>query len=154
MHMSIMKWENPAPKDLWDAFNGLRGDMDRALDLFRVPDAMGLLDRSTAPAIDLIETPEDYLVFADLPGVDRKDLELSVTGSILRIKGMKRAEEASEKRKFFRKETWAGSFERTLDLPALVDSDKVSAELVDGVLKVRVPKREEAKAKLITVSVN
>jgi HSP20 family protein len=152
--MSIMKWENPAPKDLWEAFDGMRGEMDRALDLFRVPDAMGLLDRSAAPAVDLIETPEEYLIIADLPGVDKKDLELSVTGSILRIKGMKKAEEGSEKRKFFRRETWAGSFERTLDLPTAVNSDTVSAELADGVLRVRAPKREEAKTKLITVSVN
>ena len=152
--MSIMKWEDPAPRDLWEAFDGLRGEMDRALDLFRVPDAMGLLDRTTAPAVDVLEQPEEYLIFADLPGVDKKDLELSVTGTLLRIKGMKKAEETAEKRKFFRKETWAGSFERTIDLPNAVDAEKVSAELSDGVLKVRVPKREEAKAKLISVSVS
>ena len=72
MHMNIMKWENPAPKDLWDAFDGLRGEMDRALDIFRVPDAMGLLDRTTAPAVDVIETPEGYVIYADLPGSTRR----------------------------------------------------------------------------------
>ena len=114
---------------------------------------MGLLDRTTAPAVDVLEQPEEYLIFADLPGVDKKDLELSVTGTLLRIKGMKKAEETAEKRKFFRKETWAGSFERTIDLPNAVDAEKVSAELSDGVLKVRVPKREEAKPKQISINV-
>ena len=77
-----------------------------------------------------------------------------MTGTLLRIKGVKKVEDGTDRRKFFRKETWAGSFERTLDLPAPVEPDKIQAELADGLLKVRVPKREEAKTKLITVNVN
>ena len=151
--MDLVKWERPAPTDLWEAFDGLRGELDRALDPFRSPDVAGIFDRTTAPAVDLIETEEEYLVVADLPGVDKKELELSVTGSLLSIRGDKKAEQESEKRKFFRKETWMGSFSRTIDLPDMVDSGNISAELADGVLTVRVPKREEAKAKLISVSV-
>jgi HSP20 family protein len=151
--MDIARWQDPAPKDLWEAFTGLRGEMDRALDLFTVPDAAGLLDRTTAPAVDVVETNDEYLVIADLPGVDKQDLELSVTGSLLSIKGTKKAEDAAEKKKIFRKETWAGGFLRTIDLPAAIDSGKISAELKDGVLTVRIAKREEAKARLIDVAV-
>jgi len=127
--------------------------MDRALDLFRSPDAAGLLDRVSAPAVDLIEGDEAYIVIADLPGVDKKDLELTVTGSLLAIKGDKKGEQESDRRKFFRKETWIGSFKRTINLPAVIDAAKVSAELKDGVLTVRIAKKEEAKTKLISVNV-
>jgi len=151
--MDLMKWEDRAPKDLWDAFAGLRSEMDRAMDLFRLPDASGLLDRTTAPAVDVLETDEDFVVVADLPGVKREDLELSVAGTLLTIKGDKKSEVPSEKRKVFRKETWVGSFTRTIDLPVEIDQDEVKAELKDGVLTVRVAKRDEAKTRTIAVSV-
>ncbi|HOX48199.1 MAG TPA: Hsp20/alpha crystallin family protein [Spirochaetia bacterium] len=151
--MDLAKWGAPATRDLWEAFDGLRGDMDRALDFFSLPDAAGLLDRTTAPAVDIVETEEEYLVVADLPGVDKRDLEVSVTGSLLAIKGVKKAEGNSGKRKVFRKETWVGSFSRTIDLPAEIDPGKIKAELKDGVLALRIAKREEAKTKLIAVNV-
>lgn len=113
----------------------------------------GLFDRDRAPAIDLIEDAEGYRIIADLPGIDRKDLEVSVTGSLLTIKGEKKADMEGGKRKFFRRETWVGSFMRTIDLPSDVDPEKVNAELKDGVLRIRVAKREEAKPRLVSVSV-
>jgi len=131
--------------------------MDRALDLYRVPDIDGLLDRSTAsaaaPAMDIIETNDGYIVRADLPGVAKDDLEVAVKGSLLSIKGDKREEKGQEKRKFFRKETWVGSFQRTIDLPTAIDTGTVTAELKDGVLTVRIAKREEAKTRFVSVSV-
>lgn len=151
--MDLAKWGAPATRDLWEAFDGLRGDMDRALDFFSLPDAAGLLDKTTAPAVDIVETEEEYLVLVDLPGVDKRDLEVSVTGSLLAIKGVKKAEGNSDKRKVFRKETWVGSFSRTIDLPAEIDPGKIKAELKDGVLALRIAKREEAKTKLIAVNV-
>lgn len=151
--MDLTRWGAPATRDLWEAFDGLRGDMDRALDFFSLPDAAGLFDKTTAPAVDVVETDEEYLVVADLPGVDKRDLEVSVTGSLLAIKGVKKADGNSEKRKVFRKETWVGSFSRTIDLPAEIDPGKIKAELKDGVLALRIAKREEAKTKLITVNV-
>jgi HSP20 family protein len=152
--MDLVKWEGAAPKDLWDAFDGLRGELDLALDPFRSPDISGLFDRMSAPAIDVMETPDEYIVAADLPGVDRKDLELSVTGSLLSIKGDKKGERDAEKRRIFRKETWVGSFSRTIDLPSQVDAGKITAELKDGVLTVHLAKREEARTKMISVKVD
>lgn len=150
--MDLMKWEEQAPRDLWDAFDSLRGEMEDAMSFFRMPNAAGLLDRNSAPPIDLIETNDDFIVLADLPGVKKEDLELSVAGSLLSIRGDKKAELKDDKRKIFRKETWVGTFSRTIDLPSPVDADKVQAELKNGVLSVVVPKREEAKARLVSVT--
>jgi len=151
--MDLAKWGAPATRDLWEAFDGLRGDMDRALDFFSLPDAAGLLDRTTAPAVDIVETEEEYLVVADLPvEIAQSDVEIGerALGGQERVK---KAEGNSGKRKVFRKETWVGSFSRTIDLPAEIDPGKIKAELKDGVLALRIAKREEAKTKLIAVNV-
>jgi len=151
--MAIMKWERSAPIDLWDAFEGLRGEMDRALETFRVPDAAGIFDPSGSPAVDVAETEEEFLVMADIPGMEKRDIEVSVTGTLLSIKGDKKDEPEINKRKFLRHETWAGKFRRTINLPSPIDAEKVAAELKDGVLTIRIGKREEAKTKLISVAV-
>lgn len=114
-------------------------------------DGAGLFDESLAPAMDMVEHDDDYTVYIDLPGVDKKDLELSVENNVLSIKGVKK--EPSGNRKFFRKETWTGEFRRTVSLPAAADSQKVSAELKDGVLSIAIGKREELKPRQISVNV-
>jgi HSP20 family protein len=151
--MDLVPWDQTAPGDLWDAFDGLRGEMERALGLFKLPEASGLLDRTTAPALDVLETGGEFLVWADVPGIKKEDLELSVTGTLLTIKGNKKAAQNSDKHRIFRKETWAGSFSRTIDLPENIDLEKLTAELKDGVLTVHIGKREEARTKAITVKV-
>jgi len=127
--------------------------MERSFGGFRFPDATGLLDRAGSPAVDIIETSDEILIMADPPGVRKEDLELNLAGTLLTIKGSKRSEQNSDKRRIFRKETWAGSFSRTIDLPANIDNEKVDAELKDGVLSVHVSKREKAKTKAISVRV-
>jgi HSP20 family protein len=151
--MELTKWDRPAPVDLWDAFEGLRGEMDRALDSLKVPDGSGIFDRSVAPAIDLIEREDDFLVVADLPGLRREEIDLTLAGTLLSIKGEKREERDNGKRTFLRREHWAGSFRRTINLPGSIDPDKVEAELKDGVLSIRIVKRDEAKTRTISVSV-
>lgn len=151
--MELVPWKRNVPNDLWDAFDDLRSEMERSFGSFRFPDATGLLDRAGSPAIDIIETNDELLVLADLPGVRKDDLELNLAGTLLTIKGSKKSEQNSDKRRIFRKETWAGSFARTIELPANIDNEKVEADLKDGVLSVRISKREEAKAKSIPVRV-
>jgi HSP20 family protein len=106
----------------------------------------GLYDRSVAPAVDLVETADGYELLVDLPGVDKKDLELSVENNVLSLKG-----DAAGKG-FFRRETWQGSFRRTISLPPAADPEKVRAELKDGVLSVSIGKREELKPRQIAVN--
>jgi HSP20 family protein len=152
--MELVPWKKNVPNDLWDAFDDLRSVMERSFGGFGLPDVTGLLDRTGSPAIDIIETSDEILVMADLPGVKKEDLELNLAGTLLTIKGSKKSEQNSDKRKIFRKETWVGSFARTIDLPANIDNEKVDAELKDGVLTVHISKKEEAKTKAISVRVN
>jgi HSP20 family protein len=114
-------------------------------------DNAGLFDRSLAPAMDLVEEDQDYVLYFDLPGVDKKDLELTVENNVLTVKGDKK--EPKEGGRFFRKETWAGTFRRTVSLPPAADPEVVRAELVDGVLTVTIGKREELKPRQIAVNV-
>lgn len=111
----------------------------------------GLFDRSIAPAVDLVEGPDAFTLVADLPGIDKKDVELTFENGVLTLSGEKK--ENKEGKGFFRKETWAGSFRRTVSLPASADADKIKAELKDGVLTVTIAKREELKPRQIAVNV-
>ncbi|MFA6505747.1 MAG: Hsp20/alpha crystallin family protein [Treponemataceae bacterium] len=112
----------------------------------------GLFDRSAAPAVDLIERTDGYVLYIDLPGVDKKDLELNVEHNVLSVKGEKKESKGSKG--FFRKENWTGTFRRTISLPQAADPEKTQAELKDGVLTINIGKREELKPRQITVSVN
>jgi len=114
---------------------------------------MGLFDRSFSPAVDVVENPQDFTVSCELPGLDQKDIDVSIASNVLTIKGQKKDEREEKKNKFYRKESWSGSFQRTLPLPSSVDGEKIKAELKNGILTIVLPKREEAKAKQITVNV-
>lgn len=113
----------------------------------------GLFDRDVSPALDVIERDEDYLVLVDLPGVDQKDLDVTVADNVVTIKGEKKDTRERKETKVFRKETWEGSFQRTVGLPKGTDASQIEAIMRDGVLQVRVPKREEAKPRQIAVNV-
>lgn len=151
---NTMNWEPATALDFFDTLDLFRDEMDKWMSGFRTPDGTGIFDRTLTPAVDVLETPESFLVFADIPGVDKKDVNITMTGTVLTIKGEKKEENGEKGRKFFRKETWNGSFRRTLDLPDSADPEKVSANLKDGVLTVTVQKREEVKPRLISVNVN
>ena len=86
--------------------------------------------------------------------MDAKDIELDVTNNVLSIRGEKRRHESGDRDvKNYRRETWYGSFQRTLSLPESIDPNKVTAELKNGVLSIRVAKREEHKPKRIGIKV-
>lgn len=110
----------------------------------------GLLDRSVVPAVDLIEGADGFTLYVDLPGVDKKDLELTFENGALTVKGDKK--ERKEQKGFFRKETWAGNFRRTIALPQSADGEKIQATLKDGILSVEIAKREELKPRQIAVN--
>jgi HSP20 family protein len=113
----------------------------------------GLFDREFSPAMDVVENEDGYLVSLDLPGVDRKDLDISVADNVLTVKGEKKSDGENGESKFYRKESWEGSFQRTISLPGGVDAGKIDAKMRDGVLAISLPKREEAKPRQIAVNV-
>lgn len=145
--------ESPAALDLWDAFDDLRREFESSFGGLELPGVSGLLDWPTGPAIDLVEGDDEILVLADLPGVQKDKLELTIQGNLLTIKGEKKLEEPTKSRKVVRTETWIGSFSRTVNLPDSINPEKVEALFRDGVLRIRIAKREESKRRTVQISV-
>jgi HSP20 family protein len=143
--------------DIWnpvEALDSIRREIDEMFE----PTAgaflsNGLFDREFSPAMDVVENADGYLVCVDLPGVDKKDLEISAADNVLTIKGEKKEDKKSKSGKYFRRESWEGSFQRTISIPYGVDPEKIDAKLADGVLTIALQKREEAKPKQIAVNV-
>lgn len=151
------------PKDL-DELLSIRDMMDRAL--------VGTLSRSLhqvdrillpRPALDMYETSETFVLKASLPGVKPEDVELSVTGDTLTIKGEAQdgeehgeeddGEDKIDEKSYLFRERHYGSFSRSVQLPEGVDVDAAAANFRDGVLTLTLPKQAELKAKAIPVSV-
>ena len=110
-----------------------------------------LLDRRLSPTLDIEDSDNEVLVTAELPGVDIKDVDVSVSGNILTLKGEKKDEHEEKNGGYFHRESWSGSFQRSITLPDAIDPDKVSAEMKNGVLRITLPKRDEVKPKQISV---
>lgn len=108
---------------------------------------------SWSPAVDIVETENDIVLKADLPGIDPKDVDVQVQNGTLTLKGKRKFESDVKEDNFRRIERVYGSFLRSFALPQIVDADNVAAEYRDGVLEVRLPKRPEAKPKQIKVAV-
>jgi HSP20 family protein len=103
--------------------------------------------------VDVFEEKDDIVVKAEIPGIDKDNIEVNLSDHILTIKGQKKKEEEVKEENYYRSERSYGSFVRTLELPKEVHADKVKANFKNGVLEVRMPKTEEAKAKEIKVQV-
>jgi HSP20 family protein len=107
-----------------------------------------------APALDVFEDKDDVVVKAELPGMDKENIEVNLTDNMLTIKGEKKKQEEIKEENYYRSERSYGSFVRSVELPKAVHSDKVKASFKNGILEVRAPKTEEAKAKEIKVKVD
>ena len=135
-------------------FDRLRDEINRLFEFDSWPENTGLFDRTFSPSLDVVEQDDEFTVSIDLPGVSEKDIDITVVNSVLTIRGEKHGEkEENEKSRYYRKETWSGSFQRTVSLPNSVDAEKVEAGMENGVLNVHLPKREDAKPRRITVNV-
>jgi HSP20 family protein len=131
----------------------LRREMDRLWDDYFGSGRRGLqpLQPEFAPAVDVTETAEAVVVKAEVPGMDAKDINISVTGEVLTIKGEKKSEREEKEENYHLVERSYGSFSRSLTLPAAVDLDKIEAKYDKGVLTVTCPKKEEVKPKPIEI---
>ncbi len=103
------------------------------------------------PHVDVVDRDKEIFIKAELPGVDKDDLEITMTDKLVTIKGSTRAEEKEEKGDFHRCEISQGSFSRTISLPDAVDTDKAKAKFKNGVLKLTIPKVKKLKHKTIKV---
>jgi HSP20 family protein len=155
--MSIIRWQRPA-LSTWPRFGQL-ADLQEEIDrFFEAPLAVwksgsrGL--HGWAPALDLREDKDSFILSAELPGMKKEEINLSLQDGNLRISGERKSEKKFENAEVYRAERYVGHFERTMVLPAPVASDKVKAQYKDGVLTVTLPKTEEARPKQIDVQVN
>ncbi|OGW62014.1 MAG: hypothetical protein A2638_05265 [Nitrospirae bacterium RIFCSPHIGHO2_01_FULL_66_17] len=109
---------------------------------------------ATSPAIEISEDKNEVLVKAELPGMKKEDLEINVEERLLTIRGEKKKEEERKGEGYFYSERSYGAFERCIEIPRDVQSDKAHATFKDGVLEVRLPKTEEAKRKEVKIKVD
>jgi HSP20 family protein len=151
-----------APRRLWPVSPWER-EIDRLFEdfhqLFRFPRLWGRQRWPFAemeigmPAVDVYEKGDDVVVKAEIPGMSKDDIEVNLTDTTLTITGEKRKEEEVKQQDYYSCERSFGSFSRTIDLPAAVNSEQAKATFKDGILEVRLPKTEEAKRKAIKVEV-
>ncbi len=98
------------------------------------------------PRVDVSETGKEVRITAELPGLDQKDVEVTVTNNMLRIKGEKKVEKEEEEGDYYHSERSYGYFDRTIALPQGIDADNATAKFKKGVLKVTIPKKPEAQS--------
>ena len=148
----------PAQTNVPDVWHSFRSEMDRLFDRFGsgfgFPSLRRMFDiepawRSSfsfsAPAIDMSEDDKAYKISAELPGIDAKDVDISVSGDTLLLRGEKRQEKEEKDKNYHFSERAYGSFQRAFELPASVDCDRVAADFSQGVLTITLPKRAEAQ---------
>jgi HSP20 family protein len=135
----------------WEPARELR-EMNRLFNTFFEP-STGAVMRRWSPAMDLIETEDNYVLRADLPGVSEGDVKIELDDNVLTISGERKSAHKEAKEGYYRVERAYGSFSRTLTLPEGVDADSISASFDRGVLEVRVPKPEQRKPRKVEISV-
>ncbi|MBN1481319.1 Hsp20/alpha crystallin family protein [candidate division KSB1 bacterium] len=143
--MTVVRWR-PLRE-----LNSIQREMNRMFDTF-FQDA----DESTPtsawyPSVDIKETPETIGVYAELPGLTKEDIKLSIRDNVLQISGEKRREDDEQDANYHRVERVYGIFSRSLTLPAKVEMGKVKAVFKDGILHLELPKAEEEKPRLIEI---
>jgi HSP20 family protein len=155
--MNLIRWHRPEMAGLPGVgrLTDLREEIDR---LFEAP--LAELARTSqllsgwTPAIDVFEDKDNVTVRAELPGMTKEQIEVSLHDGSLSISGERKQESKFEDAEVYRAERFFGRFQRTVVLPAPVAADKVKAQYKDGILTVTLPKTEEAKPKQIDVHIN
>lgn len=104
-------------------------------------------DAAVQPRVDVSEDDDKYEIAAEVPGVDEKDISLTIKDDLLTLKGEKKTERKEEKKNFYMKERSYGSFVRSFQLPDSVKADKVRAKFANGVVTIEMPKKPKSKAK-------
>lgn len=145
--MAIVRWE-PARE-----LSSLQNEMNRLFSTFfdAPTTGNGGAARRWVPAMDLVETEEHFVLRADLPGVDEKDVTIELENNVLTLAGERRSEHEEKREGYYRVERATGAFSRALTLPEGIDPDAVQADFDNGVLEIRVPKPEQAKPRKVRI---
>jgi HSP20 family protein len=144
--MSIMRWD-PFRWDPFDEVETLRRSMDRVFGelLMRTPRRTKAL-KEWEPSVEMFETTNEVVVRAELPNIDPKQVDITVTDDTITLRGETKHEEEQKERNYYYRELLYGEFTRTLRLPTVVKSAEAKAVYKDGVLEVKIPKAAPVKA--------
>lgn len=143
--MSIFRWGQG-----WDPFRDLEREVDRLFRQVNLTFPALRLGRQYPP-INLYELDDEFLLTAELPGIRTEDLELTIAGGILTIKGKRNDAEGIPDEKFRRHERFRGNWQRSLTIPQRVQEEKLAAELNNGILKIHLPKAPSLEPRQIRV---
>jgi HSP20 family protein len=143
----MMRW------DPWREMMGLRNAMDRLFDesFIRAPRSWTGDEGAWDFALDMYQTDNDVVVKANVPGMDPEEVDITITGDTVTIRGEHKEEQETKDQDYFRKEIRYGNFNRSVTMPVPVKSDKAEATFENGILTLTLPKAEEAKPKQIKV---
>jgi len=146
--VALIRWSREG--DIFSEMSRLQRDMSRLFGEFSTRTDKGY-KASVYPPLNIYNDSESLIVLAEVPGIDPKTLDLHVTDDTLTLSGERTLPELPEGASYHRRERDFGQFRRTLTLPEKVDSKRVVASCKDGILEVRLPRAEEAKARRISV---
>lgn len=150
-HLILRKNEmEPRTTDVW----GLQSDINRLFDAFMTPFDRTEMRSAVSPKLDIAELKDKYEIKAELPGMDEKDINLSVEDGLLTISGEKKAETEEKDKGYYLKECSYGTFSRAVRLPDNIADDKIEAKFKKGVLVIDMPKTQplQSKARKIEIS--
>lgn len=145
--LSLIPWHERKELDRF------RSEMDRLFDQFFDwrPFRRSFDEGDWTPLVDVSETGKEVIVNAEIPGMDAKDIDISLNGRVLTLRGEKKSNHEEKNENFHRIERRYGAFSRSFELPADVDANKVKATYKDGVLKISLPKTKEQSVKKIEI---
>ena len=135
----------------WSMLNQLRREMDRMFEGGEGEENSAIATSDWIPAVDIKETKDAFVLHADVPGVDPKDIEVHMENGILTIKGERESEKKEEKEGYKRVERQYGSFYRRFSLPDTADAEKIAAKCKNGVVEITIPKKEAVQPRKISV---
>lgn len=164
-NIPVTTGKKEATKASWPVLRHPIAEMERAFDRFfgrRMPSLWHLENLPTVdslfefeglrlPSLDVIDRDSEVVVRAEMPGIEKKDLKVSLADNVLSIKGQSNKEEKEEKGDYYRHEISSSSYARSVSVPTGVDASKIVANLKDGILEIKLPKMESSKKHNIEV---
>jgi HSP20 family protein len=149
--VAIVRWD--PFRDVTTLQERMNRLFDQALSRTRLDDEEGLTASMWSPAVDIFETSDSIVMKAELPGVNRDNIDIQVEDNTLTLKGERKFEREVKEENYLRIERSYGAFQRAFNLPTGVQQDKIRAVFKDGVLEVTMPKAEAVKPKQVKIDV-
>ncbi len=148
--MTMQRWRG-GPATMWRPFEDMERFMDDFMRGWPMWQRMPAEGMTWVPNIEMFDKQDSIVVRAELPGLKRDDINISVTGNILTISGERKTDSSIKGEEYYRSELPYGKFSRSITLPVPVDADKINATFENGILEITLPKSEKAKPKKIEI---